>query len=173
MPANTPRGFPYPLPAEPVAEGAQAIRNLAEAVDAFLSELAYVEVTASVNVASGAPATPDTIISDVARVYEAKPIIVEFFAPVLTPAAAANAQCVIALWQDAAAIGLLGQFKNPNVASSNIQTAVYLRRRLTPAAGSHTYSIRGYVAGGTTSIGAGVGGSGAYMPMFLRIARAA
>lgn len=34
MPANTARGFPYPLPTEPVAEGAQAIRNLAEAVDA-------------------------------------------------------------------------------------------------------------------------------------------
>ena len=34
MPANTPRGYPYPLPTEPVAEGAQAIRNLAEAIDA-------------------------------------------------------------------------------------------------------------------------------------------
>ena len=33
MPANTPKGFPYPLPTEPVAEGAQAIRNLAEADD--------------------------------------------------------------------------------------------------------------------------------------------
>lgn len=32
MPANTPRGLPYPLPTEPVAEGAQAIRNLAEAI---------------------------------------------------------------------------------------------------------------------------------------------
>ena len=32
MPATTPRGFPYPLPTEPVAEGAQAIRNLAEAI---------------------------------------------------------------------------------------------------------------------------------------------
>jgi hypothetical protein len=34
MPANTPRGYPYPLPTEPVAEGAQAIRNLAEKIDA-------------------------------------------------------------------------------------------------------------------------------------------
>lgn len=34
MPANTPSGLPYPLPTEPVAEGAQAIRNLAEALDA-------------------------------------------------------------------------------------------------------------------------------------------
>ena len=34
MPANTPTGLPYPLPTEPVAEGAQAIRNLAEKLDA-------------------------------------------------------------------------------------------------------------------------------------------
>src|SRR5262245_18846959 len=33
MPGNTARGLPYPLPTEPVAEGAQAIRNLAEALD--------------------------------------------------------------------------------------------------------------------------------------------
>lgn len=37
MPANTTRGLPYPLPSEPVAEGAQAIRNLAEAVDPLLA----------------------------------------------------------------------------------------------------------------------------------------
>lgn len=33
MPATTPRGYPYPLPTEPVAEGAQAIRNLAESLN--------------------------------------------------------------------------------------------------------------------------------------------
>jgi hypothetical protein len=34
MPNTTvPRGLPYPLPSEPVAEGAVAIRNLAEAID--------------------------------------------------------------------------------------------------------------------------------------------
>lgn len=34
MPATTPQGLPYPLPTEPVAEGAAAIRALAEALDA-------------------------------------------------------------------------------------------------------------------------------------------
>ena len=33
MPSLTPRGYPYPLPTEPVAEGAQAIRNLADRID--------------------------------------------------------------------------------------------------------------------------------------------
>jgi hypothetical protein len=33
MPGTTPHGLPYPLPTEPVAEGAAAIRALAEAAD--------------------------------------------------------------------------------------------------------------------------------------------
>lgn len=33
MPSNTARGFPYPLPAEPVAAGADNIKALAQAID--------------------------------------------------------------------------------------------------------------------------------------------
>jgi hypothetical protein len=33
MPATTPSGLPYPLPGEPVRDGAVAIRNLAEKLD--------------------------------------------------------------------------------------------------------------------------------------------
>lgn len=33
MPANTPNGLPYPLPTEPVADGADAIKALALALD--------------------------------------------------------------------------------------------------------------------------------------------
>jgi hypothetical protein len=39
MPATTTQGLPYPLPTEPVAEGAAAIRSLAEAVDPRLPRL--------------------------------------------------------------------------------------------------------------------------------------
>lgn len=39
MPGATPRGYPYPLPTEPVAEGAQAIRNLAEKIDVSVVDL--------------------------------------------------------------------------------------------------------------------------------------
>lgn len=33
MPGNTTTGLPYPLPSEPVRDGANAIKNLADAVD--------------------------------------------------------------------------------------------------------------------------------------------
>lgn len=46
MPANTTRGLPYPLPTEPVAEGAQAIRNLAEALDVTIFDRRFVFASA-------------------------------------------------------------------------------------------------------------------------------
>ena len=46
MPANTSHGLPYPLPTEPVAEGAQAIRNLAEALDLVPKRLAVISLAA-------------------------------------------------------------------------------------------------------------------------------
>lgn len=60
MPANTPLGLPYPLPTEPVAEGAQAIRNLAESVDGRLGVISdqIVGATAVASIAFDAiPAT--------------------------------------------------------------------------------------------------------------------
>jgi hypothetical protein len=47
MPATTPiSGLPYPLPTEPVAEGAQAIRNLAEAIDGLPRRIAAITLAA-------------------------------------------------------------------------------------------------------------------------------
>jgi hypothetical protein len=50
MPANTPHGLPYPLPSEPVAEGAQAIRDLAEALD--ITRLFYLRLAVSADYAT-------------------------------------------------------------------------------------------------------------------------
>ena len=60
MPATTPTGLPYPLPTEPVAEGAQAIRNLAEGVEAR-SMLKLAQVTLAAPAASlDFPSIPQT-----------------------------------------------------------------------------------------------------------------
>lgn len=40
MPSNTPNGYPYPVASDPVAQGATAIQNLAQAVDTRLGVMA-------------------------------------------------------------------------------------------------------------------------------------
>jgi len=172
MPASTPRGFPYPLPTEPVAEGAQAIRNLAEALDSyFAAEVAYVEKTTTVGVSAGSEGASDLILSDVARTYAAVPHVIDFYSPLVATADAANAWLTLCLFDGGTALGFLGRLKNTNVASST-QAPVFARRRLTPSGGSHTYLIRAFVLGGPGSVGAGLGGSGTFLPMSLRIAKA-
>ncbi len=58
MPANTPGGLPYPLPTEPIAAGADAIKNLATAIDGAPGNLlsAWVAITTFSTGYSGAVA---------------------------------------------------------------------------------------------------------------------
>jgi hypothetical protein len=70
MPANTTRGFPYPLPTEPVAEGAQAIRNLAEAVDAKQGKYLIQDILL-------AATTTNILFSNIPQLYTHLEIIAE------------------------------------------------------------------------------------------------
>jgi hypothetical protein len=56
MPANTPKGYPYPLGTDPVADGDDAIKNLANKVDAALPARTWVS-TASVPVTASTVGT--------------------------------------------------------------------------------------------------------------------
>jgi hypothetical protein len=48
MPANTPKGFPYPVGTDRVMDGDDAIKNLATAVDTMLGTAAAAMVTSAV-----------------------------------------------------------------------------------------------------------------------------
>lgn len=69
MPSNTPKGLPYPLPTEPLADGAVAIKNLADAVDAriILPRAIHLLSTTPIVVANGAASTWATLNSKVAE----------------------------------------------------------------------------------------------------------
>ncbi len=73
MPANTTKGYPYPLPTDPVAEGAGAIQDLAEAVDTQLGTRASGTVT--VNVTTGGTAANATVTFPAGR-FTAAPNLV-------------------------------------------------------------------------------------------------
>jgi hypothetical protein len=167
----TPLGLPYPLPADPVSAGAADIRALAEAVDALTHDLAYAEFTIDTVITATVEASANTVVSIPATVFTATPITVEFFSAQVAPdSAAAGRYVLIFLFQDGASIGRLASVGTPS--AGFMTTPVYLSRKLTPTAGSHTYSVRAIVNAGTGHIYGGLGGAGNIAPGFIRVCHA-
>jgi hypothetical protein len=135
------------------------------------AELDYAQITSPVNVTATAEATADTIVTGNAVVYDGStPIIVEFVADQMRPDTSAGGHYIgIYLFDGSSSIGFMGFH---NIAGGSTAIPANMRRRLTPSAATHTYSIRAAVNAGTGLISAGAGGSGAEMPAFLRITKA-
>lgn len=173
MPANTPHGFPYPLPTEPVAEGAQAIRNLAEAVERSDATLAYVEKTSAVTVTTSATeAAPVLVLAAPALTFDGQTRIrITFACPFVDYADTLNAFWLLNLWVASPSqnLGRIAAGKTP--VAGDLWTPLHAVRRLTPPAGTFTYSVQAsQFTGGSTQFAAGPGGAaGQQAPMFLRI----
>jgi hypothetical protein len=127
-------------------------------------EVAYTEFTSNVSVTATSSASPNDVVSSGAITYANVPHLIEFYSP---QAAAQTAQSLaIMLWDDTTDLGIIGAVGS---AATNVATSVFLARRLTPTAASHTYRIRAYGTSGTHVISAGVGGTAVPMPGSLRI----
>ena len=170
MPSQTPRGLPYPLPTDPVSHGADDIRRLAEAVDALRAELAYTEHVAAVNLSGNDESTGANIVLGPAIALDGSPVLLEYFAPLIVTEAGSGARVSLCFLMDNASIGIAAQIRNET--SVQAEKPVTIRRRFTPPAGSHAFGVRGWSSGGVPGVVyAGAGGSGAYMPGFLRVSR--
>lgn len=131
------------------------------------AELDYVQRTSdptgtSITATEGSPTT--VLTSNSITVDGSTPIIVEFYASVFE--ASTSAALIANLWEGTTTD--LGRL-------INIQATVtaHARRRFTPSAGSHTYTIRLWRSGSATArIYSDVGGAGKYMPAFMRISEA-
>lgn len=135
-------------------------------------ELAYAQITSGVNVTSATEATGTTVVTAPAFTVDGStPVLVEFFAPSAFPASGVSSFIYISLFEGATQIGRLGIVLDP--AAANEQLPVNLRYRFTPAAGSHTYTVTAHQSGGNGTISAGAGGTGTFVPAFIRVTRAA
>lgn len=129
-------------------------------------ELFYGQITAAAVISATADATPQEIIPGAAVTYTGVPVWIEFFAPQARSQSAADLR--IALWDASTSIGIIGTLGAGGGAQNILPVPVYLKRRLTPSAGSHTYRV---CAAGTGSprIEAGTGVYPFQAPAFLRI----
>lgn len=131
-------------------------------------EFDYAQITTGVNVTATVEASADTIVTGAAVSYDGSTvIIVEFFTPQARPRnATAAGNLLVWLFDGSTSLGRIGFLQN--VSTGTDIHPMFCTRRLTPSAGSHTYSIRATVDAITGNVGAGAGGAGNVMPAYIR-----
>jgi hypothetical protein len=128
-------------------------------------ELAYNQFISSVSVTGVVQASAQTIITSSSFNADGNtPVIISFYAPSATPATGGNSEFDV--WDGSTDVAHLLE-----LAPGPTYFPVSAQIRLTPTAGTHTYSIRGWLANSAsaTTIQAGDGTSGHFAPGFIRI----
>ena len=123
------------------------------------------------NVTDTSESTATALISPAAFTPDGGPVMVEFFAPFITTPSVSNGQVVITLFEGSTEIGRLAVITTP--AASNMQLSVVGRMLFTPTAAAHRYKLCAFTNSltGTPAIGAGVAGTAANPPAFVRFTK--
>lgn len=126
-----------------------------------LVELGYAQTTAATTIGTSTTSLIPTS-GNLTVVCDGSPVLVEVSVPYVTAPASSNTR--IQLVVD-------GVTNNLGIFSPNGFVPGQFKYRLTPSAGSHTFSVVGYSdVAGTMGAGAATGG-GAYVPAFLRVSK--
>lgn len=134
----------------------------------------YAQFTANVNVSVTTEGTAVSIVAGAGFTADGTShYMVEFFSPGSRPdtTAAARTLNFVLLEGSTVISGFYGQIRNPAAAGFNVP--VLLRRRLTPASGTRTYSVAAFVSAGTGVVAAGADGSGNFPPGYIMVTKLA
>jgi hypothetical protein len=141
------------------------------------SEVVYNEFTSAVSPTATAEASANTVVTADAFTFDGQSgWYIEFYCSNARPDVAAESTLRVWLFDDtgggAASIGRMAVLTSDDAGTVGANSSILVRRKLTPSAGSHTYSVRATVSAGTGSLNAGAGGSGNVMPGYIRIVKA-
>ena len=134
-------------------------------------EIGYDQITGDVAVSSSTEAAGTTIISAAAHTFDGSPVLATFFAALCQLGAEVNLNVFVCLFEGATEIGKLCYAQNPT-ATGTFSCPMMGTLRFTPTAASHTYTVTG-VKGGAANpvIKCGAGGTGAFVPAFIRFTK--
>lgn len=134
------------------------------------AELAYTEYTAAVTISATTEGTANTIVTASSTIFSGSPIRVAFHSPVVQVAANAAGNFVIfVLYEDGASVGKISD--HGSTSNIYLENDCTVSRRHTPTKGPHTYSIRAFRTNANSTVFAGAGGNGNYMPGYISITR--
>jgi len=137
------------------------------------AEVAYTEFTSNVAPTATVEASANTVVTASAYTFDGQSgWYIEFYCSNARPDVAAESTLRVWLFEDGSSIGRMAVLTTDDAGTVGANASIYVRRKLTPSAGSHTYSIRATVNAGTGSLNAGAGGAGNVMPGYIRISKA-
>ena len=129
------------------------------------AQIDYVENTSNTVLST----TPTTVVTADSETFDGSTRInIEFFATEVSPTSGAYVD--VFLYDGSTELGALAE--DGAVGTAGTGVGIDVNRYLIPTAGAHVYSIRASKSGGTGTIYAGNGVSGAYMPAYIRISDA-
>lgn len=136
-------------------------------------ELSYVEFTSSVSITNTSEGAADVIVTAASVTFDGTAVWIEGWAPFATASVGGTRLVIGVLWDDTAGASIGKAPVLSDVSAANDEYgAFFFRRRLTPAAGARVYSWRAFATIATATIAAGAGGSGNYLPGYIRITKA-
>lgn len=137
-------------------------------------EFGYTEFTSNVNVTGTTEAASNVVVSAPAIAFDGNTrVIIEFYSPVAAADPNADGRDLyLVLYDGTNYLGRIATRRGRGSGASATYNELMARRRLTPAAGTITYSVRALVTAGTGVVGGGPGGSGQNMPGYIRIMKA-
>lgn len=134
------------------------------------AEIGYDQITANVTITGLTDATSTTVIAGSAHTFDGNPVIAEFYTPNVSMPTVNNQAFIVCLFEGATQLARIADVRNQGTAGG---LPILARYRFTPAAGSHTYSIKAFVSSttGTPIVAAGPGGVGTDSPAYLRFTK--
>ena len=148
--------------------------NAAAAVFPPGFEIGYTQITAPVNITATSEGTSTTVLSPGALTFDGGAVMCQIYAPYITlDNASANNGVMVLLFEAATVIS--GIMADPAISVTTVKhvSPFNVFFRFTPSAASHTYTVGAWANNttGTPVFGAGVPGTGAYAPAFIRFTK--
>lgn len=136
-------------------------------------EFGYDQVAAGATISSSTESSGTTVISCSAHTFDGGPVMAEFYCPFVHPAIASGALIIVSLFEGSTQLGRFGVVENDgSVGAGGVGAPLSGRFRFTPSVGPHTYTVTAFQSGGSGNLNCGTGGTGNYMPMYVRFTKA-
>lgn len=139
-----------------------------------MQELAFAEKRSNTDVTATSEAAADTVVTAPAISTDGSTVVTIEFGTTAFGQTSTTPVNRLVLFEDGVAIGTLWAARSPGTSTGRPGFTCF--RRMTPTAGTHVYSVRGWVSSASTwTIAGGVNwpGAGVDKPAYIRIVRLA